>query len=197
MRRHMGQEVASCSSSPVRSVAAHQIDASPPTMSRREAEMMAFASAWTLRQSSYRSPRGHLHALRGCNSPCPRSWPAPARRAVVAGGDDLVVFHDDGAVVQNHSFLMCVSFLSHYSLSLLGMVLDYSISYFSKLSIVFLYFFFLSAIKNDFKKGTGYKLLSRYSLLHILFFMRLQFFRYKAGNTYHPPRSTGHAYLFL
>ena len=47
---------------------------------------------------------------------------------------------------------MCVSFLSHNSLSLLGMVLDYSISYFLKLSIVFCIFFFLSAIKNDSKK---------------------------------------------
>ena len=29
-----------------------------PHMSRRLAEMMALASAWTLRHSSYRSPRG-------------------------------------------------------------------------------------------------------------------------------------------
>ena len=36
----------------------------PPAMSRREAEMMALASAWTLRHSSYRSPRGTFMASR-------------------------------------------------------------------------------------------------------------------------------------
>lgn len=61
--RHMEQEVASPSSSPVRASRPTRYSV-PPTMSRREAEMMAFASAWTLRHSSYRSPRGTCMASR-------------------------------------------------------------------------------------------------------------------------------------
>ena len=51
MRRHMGQEVASVSSSPVWALRPTRYSV-PPTMSRRLAEMMALASAWTLRHSS-------------------------------------------------------------------------------------------------------------------------------------------------
>ena len=50
-RRHMAQEVASVKSSPVRASRPTRYRV-PPTQSRREAEMMALASAWTLRQSS-------------------------------------------------------------------------------------------------------------------------------------------------
>ena len=63
IRRHMAQEVASPSSSPVRASRPTRYSV-PPAMSRREAEMMALASAWTLRQSSYRSPRGTRMASR-------------------------------------------------------------------------------------------------------------------------------------
>src|SRR5699024_11272292 len=67
IRRHMEQEVASGRMAPVAASfpARYRV---PPTMSRRAAEMMALASAWTLRHSSYRSPRGTRMASRAQRS---------------------------------------------------------------------------------------------------------------------------------
>ena len=63
IRRHMAQLVASPKIYPVWAFLPTRYRV-PPTMSRREAEMMALASAWTLRHSSYRSPRGTRRASR-------------------------------------------------------------------------------------------------------------------------------------
>ena len=61
--RHMAQLVASPSSAPVRPSLPTRYSVLP-TMSRRLAEIMALASACTLRHSSYRSPRGTCMASR-------------------------------------------------------------------------------------------------------------------------------------
>ena len=62
-RRHMEQQVVPRSSSPVAGSLQARYRVAPST-SRREAEMMALASAWTERHSSYRSPEGMFMASR-------------------------------------------------------------------------------------------------------------------------------------
>ena len=95
---------------------------SPPMHSLREAEIMAFASAWTLRQSSYRSPRGRkncsdlgycvreqMRVPRGERYELCRSVHAEANAIISAsrneciGGDIYLVGHDakTGAILSD------------------------------------------------------------------------------------------------
>ena len=57
IRLHIEQHMAFCTYSPVGTSLPTRYKVAP-IMSRREAQMMALASAWTERHSSYRSPRG-------------------------------------------------------------------------------------------------------------------------------------------
>ncbi len=59
----MEQEVELGMSAPV-SGSRHTMYSVAPSTSRRGAEMMALASAWTERHSSYRSPEGMFRASR-------------------------------------------------------------------------------------------------------------------------------------
>ena len=62
-RRHMEQEVEPGMRAPV-SGSTHAMYSVAPSVSLRAAEMMALASAWTERHSSYRSPEGMFSASR-------------------------------------------------------------------------------------------------------------------------------------